>query len=333
MIKNVSRPVAAARRPYLIVNPRSGGGKASRFRIVEKARALGAQVLLLDPSQPQDLAVLARRAVDDGADLLGVAGGDGTQAPVARVAAESGLPFVVIPTGTRNHFALDLGLDRKDPSAALRALTDGVDLLVDLGFAGERAFVNNVSFGAYAALVQDPAYREDKIGTMMRILPEFLARHEGPQLVIRAGRPTADRPDAVLVSNNPYRVGDPAGLGMRVRLDSGSLGLLAARVDTPAEAAAMLRSRHAPGLTRFTTRDDIVVDADTPVVPVGLDGEAVMLPTPVRCRISHRSLRIRVPRHRFGLALPGRPVGWALTRRAAAAVRPRPDPKQRGRSA
>ncbi|MGP3732381.1 diacylglycerol/lipid kinase family protein [Streptomyces sp. GDS52] len=221
--ENAPRPVAAVRRPYLIVNPRSGGGKAGRFRIAEKARAWGAQVLLLDPSRPQDLAVVARRAVEDGADLLGVAGGDGTQALVAGVAAESGLPFLVVPAGTRNHFAMDLGLDRADPSAALEALTDGVELRVDLGFAGERVFVNNVSFGAYAALVQDPAYREDKIGTTVRILPEFLARHQGPHLVVHTGLLTVEGPDAVLVSNNPYQADDPAGLDRRAQLDSGLL--------------------------------------------------------------------------------------------------------------
>jgi diacylglycerol kinase family enzyme len=315
------RPVAAPRRPFLIVNPRSGGGKASRFRIAERARALGAQVLLLDPSRPQDLAAVARRAVDDGADLLGVAGGDGTQALVAGVAAESGLPFVVIPAGTRNHFAMDLGLDREDPSAALEALTDGVELRVDLGFAGERVFVNNVSFGAYAALVQDPAYREDKIGTTVRILPEFLARHEGPELVVRAGLLTVDRPDAVLVSNNPYRDDDPAGLGRRAQLDSGLLGVLAARAETPAETAARLRSGQPHGLTHLATPDDVVVHADVPLVPVGLDGEAVTLPVPVRCRISPQMLRVRVPRHRPAAAPAGRQPGWGTIRRVTSAAR------------
>lgn len=318
--ENAFQPVTAARRPYLIVNPRSGGGKASRFRIAEKARALGAQVLLLDPSRPQDLATVARRAVDDGADLLGVAGGDGTQALVAGVAAKNGLPFVVIPAGTRNHFAMDLGLDREDPSAALEALTDGVELCVDLGFAGERVFVNNVSFGAYAALVQDPAYREDKIRTVVRILPEFLARHEGPELVVHAGLLTVDLPDAVLVSNNPYRVDDPAGLGRRAQLDSGLLGVLAARAETPADTAARLRDGKTHGLTSLATADEVVVEAGVPVVPVGLDGEAVTLPTPVRCRISPRTLRVRVPRHQPG-ATPGeRPPGWGTIRRVASAV-------------
>ncbi|MEU4040290.1 diacylglycerol/lipid kinase family protein [Streptomyces collinus] len=322
MNESASRPATGAQRPYVIVNPRSGGGKAGRFRIVERARAFGAQVFLIEDPLRGDLASVARRAVDDGADLLGVAGGDGTQALVAAVAAESGLPFVVVPAGTRNHFAMDLGLDRADPSAALEALADGVELRVDLGYAGDRVFVNNVSFGAYAALVQDPAYREDKIGTMVRILPEFLARHEGPQLVVDAGLLTVSRPDAVLVSNNPYQLDDPAGLGRRAQLDSGLLGILAARAETPAETAARLRSGQIHGLTRLATPDDVVIHADTPDVPVGLDGEAVTLPTPVRCRISPQALRVWVPRHRAA-AVPTawRPPGWAVVQRAASRVR------------
>lgn len=83
-------------RPFLIMNPRSGGGKVGRFGLVERAEELGARVILLDPSAPADVAVLARQAVADGADLLGVAGGDGTQALVAAVAAEHDLPFLVV---------------------------------------------------------------------------------------------------------------------------------------------------------------------------------------------------------------------------------------------
>src|SRR4030095_9417036 len=133
--------VPPPRRPYLIMNPRSGGGKVTRFGLKDKAEALGATVALLEGPQVVDVGERARRAVADGADLLGVAGGDGTQALVAGIAAEHGIPLLVISAGTRNHFALDLGLDRDDPARCLDALGDGVELHVDLGFIGERPFV------------------------------------------------------------------------------------------------------------------------------------------------------------------------------------------------
>ena len=139
-----------ARHPFLIMNPKSGGGKVREFDLQRKAEALGAEVFLLSGPEPVDVAEVARTAVADGADLLGVAGGDGTQALVAGIAAEYGVPFLVITAGTRNHFALDLGLDRGDPPACLRALSDPVELRIDLGVIGGRTFVNNASFGAYA---------------------------------------------------------------------------------------------------------------------------------------------------------------------------------------
>jgi hypothetical protein len=128
--------------PFLIMNPRSGGGKVGIFHLAERARALGAEVAVPDPAHPQDVAELARQAVAEGADLLGVAGGDGTQALVAGVAAQHDVSFLVIPAGTRNHFALDLGLDRTDPSKCLDALTDGVELRIDLGFVSDRLFAS-----------------------------------------------------------------------------------------------------------------------------------------------------------------------------------------------
>jgi diacylglycerol kinase family enzyme len=83
---------------------------------------------------------------------------------VAGIAAEHGIPFVVISAGTRNHFALDLGLDRDDPSACLGALSDSVELRVDLGMINGQTFVNNVSFGAYAEVVAThPAEKGDEL--------------------------------------------------------------------------------------------------------------------------------------------------------------------------
>jgi diacylglycerol kinase family enzyme len=284
-------------RPFLLLNPRSGGGKVEKFQLKEKAEALGARVVLLDPDQHQDVTALARAAVADGADLLGVAGGDGTQALVAAVAAEHGLPFLVIAAGTRNHFAMDLGLDRDDPATCLDALTDGVELRVDLGFAGGRPFVNNASFGVYGAVVQSPGYREDKVGAALERLPELLTRQSGPRLTAVADGTTIADPQAVLVSNNAYRMDDPFGFGRRERLNSGRLGVLAVRVDSAVEAAELLLSPRPEGLTVLTAQH-VVVQADEPQLEVGLDGEALTMPAPVHCRIARRALRVRVPRDR-----------------------------------
>jgi diacylglycerol kinase family enzyme len=291
---------APPRRPFLIMNPRSGGGKVARFGLVEKAEALGAQVALLEGPGPVDVAELARTAVADGADLLGVAGGDGTQALVAGIAAEHDIPLLVISAGTRNHFALDLGLDREDPSRCLDALSDGVELRVDLGVIAGRPFVNNASFGAYAAVVQSPAYRDDKTKTTADLLPELLAGHQGPRLVAKAGDVTVDRPQAVLVSNNPYGMGDFAGLGRRSRLDRGTLGVFGVTVRNAAQAAGLVRGNSWRGLVRLATRE-VVIDADAPQIPVGVDGEALLLDTPVRCSLRPLALRVRVPRDRPGV--------------------------------
>ena len=77
---------------------------------------------------------------------------------MAGIAAEHDLPFPVISADTRNHFALDLGLDRNNPAACLGALTeDSVEQRIDLGIIGDWTFVNNASFGAYAEVVRSPA--------------------------------------------------------------------------------------------------------------------------------------------------------------------------------
>ena len=308
--------VPPPKRPYLIMNPRSGGGKVTKFGLKDKAEALGAQVALLEGPGTVDVGALARQAVADGADLLGVAGGDGTQALVAGIAAEHNLPLLVISAGTRNHFALDLGLDREDPSRCLDALTDGVELQIDLGVIGDRPFVNNASFGAYAAIVQSPAYRDDKRHTTTEMLPDLLVGHSGSRLVARAGNVTIEGPQAVLVSNNVYGTDDIAGLGRRARLDRGTLGMLAVTVNSAVQAAGLLRGQSSRGLTRLAGRE-VVVDADTAQIPVGVDGEALVLDTPVRCVVQPAALRVRVPRDRPGVPDPTPVMDWNRLRRMA----------------
>jgi diacylglycerol kinase family enzyme len=326
-------PAARPRRPFLIMNPRSGGGKVTRFGLKDKAEALGAEVALLQGPGTVDVAALARKAVADGADLLGVAGGDGTQALVAGIAAEHHLPFLVISAGTRNHFALDLGLDREDPATCLDALTDGEELRVDLGVIADRTFVNNASFGAYAEVVRSPAYRDDKRGTTLQMLPDLLHGHQGARLTARAGGTTIQAPQALLVSNGPYEMTDVAGLGRRARLDAGTLGVVAVTVDSARQAIGLLRRGHGRGLTVLTA-GEVTVDADAPQIPVGIDGETVLLPAPVRCAIQPRALRVVVPRQRPGVPAPKPALEWPRLRQLASfrALPPAvPVPAQPGR--
>src|ERR1700729_1291146 len=309
---------APQRQPFVIMNPRSGGGKVTKFGLPGKAAGLGAEVALLEGPGVVDVAAMAREAVDAGADLLGVAGGDGTQALVAGVAAGRDVPMMVISAGTRNHFALDLGLDRDDPASCLDALTDGVELRIDLGLIGGRTFVNNASFGAYAQVVQSPAYRDDKSGTALAMLPDLLTGHEGAHLVLRVdGQVILDGPQAGLVSNNPYETGDIAGLGRRARLDQGVLGVVGVKIETAAQAAGLLRPAERSRNVTVLTAREVVIDADQPHIPVGIDGESVLMPTPVHCTIRPLALRVRVPRDRPGVPDPRPPMDWSRLRHQA----------------
>jgi diacylglycerol kinase family enzyme len=194
-----------------------------------------------------------------------------------------------------------------------------VELQVDLGFIGERPFVNNASFGAYAAVVQSPAYRDDKARTTSEMLPGLLVGQQGPRLVARVGNVTVEGPQAVLVSNNVYGMGDIAGLGRRARLDRGTLGMFAVTVASAVQAAGLLRGAHSRGLTRAAAAE-VVVDADAAQIPVGVDGEALVLDTPVRCGVQPLALRVRVPRDRPGVPDAKPLISWNRLWRLALTV-------------
>ena len=165
-------PAPAPQRPVLFFNPKSGGGKAETFALADEARARGIEPIELGP--PWDLERLVRDAVAGGADALAMAGGDGSQAIVAAIAAELDLPYACMPAGTRNHFALDLGVDRDDVVGALDAFVDGGERRVDLAEVNGRVFVNNVSLGLYADAVQREGYRDAKLRTMLDTVPDAL---------------------------------------------------------------------------------------------------------------------------------------------------------------
>jgi diacylglycerol kinase family enzyme len=293
------------RRPVLFWNPRSGGGKAERYALPSEAWARGIEPVELRPGD--DLEVLARAAVSRGADGLAMAGGDGSQAIVAAVAAEHHLPYACIPAGTRNHFALDLGVERDDVVGALDAFVDGGEHVVDLAEVNGQVFVNNVSLGLYAEAVQREGYREAKVKTLLDVLPDVL----GPDVLTRdeigasgegAGLRWTGRGGqqnqagvAILVSNNRYRLGRVVGAGTRPRIDDGLLGIVVASAPR----------RHSPGegRPRVPLREwsapEFEVDADHPVV-AGIDGEAAVLSPPVRFRILPGVLRARIAKSHPG---------------------------------
>jgi diacylglycerol kinase family enzyme len=286
----------------LFINPRSGDGKAARARLAERARDTGIEAVVLDPGQ--DLAALAGEAAAAGADALGMAGGDGSLAVVAAVAAARGIPFVCVPAGTRNHFALDVGVDRHDLTGALDAFTGGVERQIDTAEVNGRLFLNNVSLGIYGDAVHSPAYRDAKVRTLLETAAEVMgpgAQAPALDLTDDLGREHR-QPAIVLVSNNPYALDRPLARGTRPALDSGQLGIVV--LDPPGD------SPHPPG--RAWTAPQLEINAPAPV-HAGIDGEAVNLDPPLRFATHPAALRVRIsPRHPGAspsarLRLPGHP--------------------------
>jgi diacylglycerol kinase family enzyme len=252
---------------FLIVNPRSGSGGPSAEELTAEAKRVGVEVhALREGEDPGDVA----RASD--ADVLGIAGGDGSLASVAEVALERDLPFVCVPFGTRNHFARDLGLDRDDPIGALRGFA-GSERRIDVGRADDRLFLNNVSLGVYARLVhrRERHRRRREAFARVRAWTSLLTRRR-PLGITIDGEPVETR--IVLVANNAYGIDFPT-IGARERLDEGELHL------------------YVPGDERAGER--FVVDAAAGRLEAAVDGEPDVLQTPIEFRIEPRTLRVLVP--------------------------------------
>jgi diacylglycerol kinase family enzyme len=259
---------------FLIVNPRSGDEAGTR-ELCEGAERRGVHVVAADRGDKLDQ--LAREAPDG---PIGVAGGDGSLVAVARVCLERGLPFVCVPFGTRNHFARDLGLDRDDPVAALDAFADGAVRRIDVGWANDRPFLNNVSLGVYARLVhrREEHRRRRNVLARLRALA-ILARHPHAVGMAIDGRPVRAR--VVLVANNSYSL-DVLSLGERKRLDEGRLHVYAptalVRGDWDERAGERFR-----------------IDSSAGRLLAAVDGEPDELETPIDFRIDALALRVLVP--------------------------------------
>ena len=286
------RRVDPPRQPVLFINPASGGGKAVRAELAKHARERGIAVSVVGPDRT--LTALVREAVEGGADALGVAGGDGSLALVAAAAQQHDLPLVCVPAGTRNHFALDLGVDRHDLVGALEAFTDGVERLIDMGSVNGRLFLNNVSLGIYGEAVRQPAYRGAKGRTLFETAREVLGPSApAPELSLADDQEREHRnPAVVLVSNNRYALDRPLAQGTRPKLDSGCLGVIV--LDAPGTRTP----------ARAWTATSLKVDGPAPV-HAGIDGEAVDLSPPLDFEVLPSALRVRISSRHPGVSPSG----------------------------
>jgi diacylglycerol kinase family enzyme len=306
-------PVAAATHGVLIMNLKSGGGKAERFHLDDECRKRGIEPVILRPDD--DLLQLANDAVDRGADVLGMAGGDGSQALVATVAAERSVAMVVVPAGTRNHLALDLGVDRNDVVGALDAYGDAFERPIDLGDVNGRVFVNNVSLGIYATIVRSPEYRDAKVDTTLGAVPKILGPGARP-FDLRFAKPDGDRCEGaqvIQISNNPYGTESLNALTSRPRLDTKRLGIIALEIGDDRAASAFLTAAAARHPERFAgfeswTAESFEVTSGSPI-DVGLDGESLSMDPPLHFSIRDRPVRVRLPSHAIGYSPAARAMG------------------------
>ena len=216
----------------LFLNPKSGSGKAGRAGLAERAGERGIDVVVLHADD--DLGTLVagcrarrRRARRRRRGRIAGRRRDGRTRPRASLRLRS--------AGTRNHFAFDLGVDRRDLVGSLDAFTEGVERRIDVAEVNGRLFLNNVSLGIYGDAVRQasPTYRDAKARTLLETAAHVLGPSAAAvdlELVDDQGRPHLE-PAVVLVSNNPYSLEPPHAPGTRPTLDSGQLGVIV--LDTP----------------------------------------------------------------------------------------------------
>ena len=304
----------AATRGVLFMNLKSGGGKAERFHLVDECTRRGIQPVVLEPGQ--DWLQVVRDVAASGVDVLGMAGGDGSQAMVGTVAAEMGLPMVVVPAGTRNHLALDLGLDRDDVVGALDAYGEAVERTMDLADVNGHVFVNNVSLGLYAAIVRSAGVPRREGGHD----PRHPAAGAGPgQRTVRPAlhrTPTAWSIEAPTSSRSPTTPTAPrsarsgAALGWTPTSSASWRWCSAKRGDAAAFLAA-LASGHPErfgGLSSWAT-PTFEVTSDAPI-EMGLDGETMVMDSPLRFSIRPSPVRVRLPKQAIGYSPAARSLGW-----------------------
>ncbi|MGB9110587.1 MAG: diacylglycerol kinase family protein, partial [Telluria sp.] len=269
-----------------------------------KLRAAGLDAELVLAKDGEEMIATARRAVKEGARMVAAGGGDGTINAVASVMVGSGVHFGVLPLGTLNHFAKDLGIPL-DLDEAVRNLANGVPRQVDVGEVNDRIFLNNSSLGLYPDIVRDREKQQRRLGRgkwPAAMWATLAALRRYPFLSMRLtvnGKTLARRTPFVFIGNNRYTM-EGLSIGERDHLDDGLLSLYVAQHPTRL------------GLLRFAVdalrgklgseRDFDVMEADGFEIDthharlhVATDGEVTQMATPLRYRVRPGALTVVVP--------------------------------------
>ena len=245
----------------------------------------------------------AQAAIDAGCDVLVAAGGDGTVSAVAAVAAQAGVTLGVLPLGTLNHFAKDVGLPQTLDAAAA-VVVEGIEREVDLGEVNGRVFINNSSLGLYPSVVRRREGHQrlgrSKWSAFARAAWTVMGRYPLVHVTIEAdGRRLRRSTPLVFIGNNDYRI---AGLqlGTRAALDSGLLAVYVTR-DVGRWRLTMFALRALFGRLRETQEFDVLqtdavtIDLKDRQVRVATDGEVTRIDAPLEYRIRPRALKVVVP--------------------------------------
>lgn len=290
----------------VIVNGGAGKGHdeaaADDLRAKLRDAGLDAELVLADGGER--MIATARRALEEGARLVAAGGGDGTINAVASVMVDSGVPFGVLPLGTLNHFAKDLGIPL-DLDAAVHNLATGRPAQVDVGEVNGRIFLNNSSLGLYPDIVRDRERQQRRLGRgkwPAAAWAALAALRRYPFLSMRLGvngETLARRTPFVFIGNNAYTM-EGLSIGERARLDEGVLSLYVAQHPTRLGllrfAFDALRGRlgqerdfdvlHAPAFDIDTHKRRLLV---------ATDGEVTAMNPPLRYRMRPGALTVLVP--------------------------------------
>ncbi|HET7217886.1 MAG TPA: diacylglycerol kinase family protein [Vicinamibacterales bacterium] len=245
----------------------------------------------------------ARAAIDEGYAVVAAAGGDGTIGTVASALAASATPLGVLPLGTRNHFAKDLGVPL-DLEKAVAAIVTGRVARVDVGEVNGRMFINNSSVGLYPTLVVErERHRRPKRPKWLALgfaIPRVLSRYRWLSVRVDAGGMRRhDRTPFVFIGNNQYKL-EGLNIGARARLDSGCLQVCVApdlrRSDLlRAIGAALVGRLSRSGAVEMFLTSGCVIEASRRELLVTFDGEVARLTTPLVYRAHPRALSVIVP--------------------------------------